>query len=248
MLGGGHDEVHADALADACEDGGRAHRELVAAVHLVRDIGLVPRRPVRLAVEAEARPSEAGLLFGQRDGTFDVRAPVGPHDRAVLALERVAQFVVVRLGRGGDAVTAQLAPPGVVRVDQLRERRRLGRVGLRDNQRLGRRGRQRLCQFGHPDLLSTSRSSPLRVERVLRLIKGPASPRARGVPPARSGSADRRGWGCVYAGHELGYPAERCQGANGFSTPRSAGSSSGKCRSRSVRIELSSTQSMPSFV
>src|SRR3954453_12363213 len=40
----------------------------------------------------------------------------------------------------------------------------------------------------------------------------------------------------------------RRQGANGFSTPSSAGSSSGKCRSSSVRIELLSTQSMPSAV
>ena len=32
----------------------------------------------------------------------------------------------------------------------------------------------------------------------------------------------------VDAGRELGHAAERCQGANGFSTPRSAGSSSGK--------------------
>ena len=38
------------------------------------------------------------------------------------------------------------------------------------------------------------------------------------------------------------------QGAKGFSTPSSVGSSSGKCRSRSVRIELLSTQSMPSAV
>ena len=52
----------------------------------------------------------------------------------------------------------------------------------------------------------------------------------------------------VDAGSELDHTADRCQGANGFSTPRNAGSSSGKCRSSSVRIELSSTQSMPSFV
>ena len=52
----------------------------------------------------------------------------------------------------------------------------------------------------------------------------------------------------VDAGRELDHAADRCHGANGFSTPRSAGSSSGKCRSSSVRIELSSTQSMPSFV
>ena len=42
--------------------------------------------------------------------------------------------------------------------------------------------------------------------------------------------------------------AARCQGANGFATPCSAGSSSGKCRRSSVRIELLSTQSMPSRV
>ena len=52
----------------------------------------------------------------------------------------------------------------------------------------------------------------------------------------------------VDAGRELDHTAGRCQGANGFSTPCNAGSSSGKCRSSSVRIELSSTQSMPSFV
>ena len=40
----------------------------------------------------------------------------------------------------------------------------------------------------------------------------------------------------------------RFQGANGFSTPCSAGSSSGKWRRSSVRIELPSTQSMPSCV
>ena len=54
------------------------------------------------------------------------------------------------------------------------------------------------------------------------------------------------------AGRELfhGEPAApaRCQGANGFATPRSAGSSSGKWRRSSVRIELPSTQSIPSFV
>src|SRR5215813_9382435 len=40
----------------------------------------------------------------------------------------------------------------------------------------------------------------------------------------------------------------RFQGANGFATPCNAGSSSGWCRSSSVRIELLSTQSMPSLV
>lgn len=48
-------------------------------------------------------------------------------------------------------------------------------------------------------------------------------------------------------GHGAVAPA-RCQGANGFATPCSAGSSSGKWRRSSVRIELLSTQSMPSFV
>ncbi len=52
----------------------------------------------------------------------------------------------------------------------------------------------------------------------------------------------------VDARSELGHALARGHGANGLSTPRSAGSSSGKWRSRSVRIELSSTQSMPSFV
>ena len=42
--------------------------------------------------------------------------------------------------------------------------------------------------------------------------------------------------------------AARCQGANGFATPASAGSSSGKWRRSSVRIELASTQSSPSCV
>src|SRR5207253_9754003 len=42
--------------------------------------------------------------------------------------------------------------------------------------------------------------------------------------------------------------APRFQGANGFLTPRNAGSSSGKWRSRTVRIVLPSIQSMPSFV
>ena len=56
----------------------------------------------------------------------------------------------------------------------------------------------------------------------------------------------------VNAGRELGHgegdaPA-RTQGAKGFATPRSVGSSSGKWRRSSVRIELFSTQSIPSFV
>ena len=37
----------------------------------------------------------------------------------------------------------------------------------------------------------------------------------------------------------------RCQGANGFATPSSAGSSSGQWRRSTVRIVLASTQSMP---
>ena len=52
----------------------------------------------------------------------------------------------------------------------------------------------------------------------------------------------------VDAGSELGHDVARCHGANGFSTPCSAGSSSGKCRSSSVRMLLFSTQSSPSRV
>ena len=43
-------------------------------------------------------------------------------------------------------------------------------------------------------------------------------------------------------------PTVRRQGANGFATPRSAGSSSGKWRSSTVRIVLFSTQSSPACV
>src|SRR3954453_15912661 len=52
----------------------------------------------------------------------------------------------------------------------------------------------------------------------------------------------------VDPGRELRHAVARRQGAKGFSTPWSAGSSSGKCRSSSVRIELLSTHSMPSAV
>ena len=48
-------------------------------------------------------------------------------------------------------------------------------------------------------------------------------------------------------GHDAPVPA-RGHGAKGFFTPCSAGSSSGKWRRSSVRIELLSTQSMPSLV
>src|SRR4051794_17527203 len=52
----------------------------------------------------------------------------------------------------------------------------------------------------------------------------------------------------VDAGSELLHERASCHGANGFLTPRSADSSSGKWRRSSVRIEFDSTQSMPSFV
>ena len=53
----------------------------------------------------------------------------------------------------------------------------------------------------------------------------------------------------VDARRDLGHVEwARCQGANGFATPASAGSSSGKWRRSSVRIEVASTQSSPSWV
>jgi hypothetical protein len=65
-----------------------------------------------------------------------------------------------------------------------------------------------------------------------------------GVHAAALGVAE-----AVDARRELSHEtAERCQGANGLATRWSAGSSSGKWRSSSVRIEFASTQSMPCLV
>ena len=45
-------ELHADALPDTLENRVRAHRELVAPMELLRDVGEVLCRPVRLAMES----------------------------------------------------------------------------------------------------------------------------------------------------------------------------------------------------
>ena len=83
-----------------------------------------------------------------------------------------------------------------------------------------------------------------------------ASPATRGTRTAARSDA---GVGAPEAGHQLldasgAHPDRlfprptRFQGANAFSTPRSAGSSSGKCRSSTSPSSFVSTQSSPARV
>src|SRR5438094_139993 len=86
----------------------------------------------KFTASASPAASEAARARGRRDGALDGRAPERVDDRPVERLEPLADAVVVGgCARAPVAVLAQLAPPRVVRVDELRERRVVTLDGVR---------------------------------------------------------------------------------------------------------------------
>ncbi len=143
------DAAKRDQLARAAQDLLDPHGERLAVVERFRDLGLVPRRPVRHAVEARDvlvaphahRPPS--LLHRERDRGGVAHGPVGVLDLPVLVLEiapLAPELVLERPVRlpavAGTAV--QLDFPRPVRTDEIGKGHDLGCV-LRPGTRWTRR-------------------------------------------------------------------------------------------------------------
>jgi len=208
---GRDDELHADALAHPAEDGVRSDCELVAAVQRGCDSGRALGCPVAFAVEAPGRahPTVEAPFLGERNGAFDVGAPIGADDLSVPLLECMPGGVVSRGESWVDGCVGAVTPPVEVRVDELAERHRVcvcARIAFNADLLGGCRGQGR-SQLGHSTNLrlssrrsGSSESTPIRpmsqaLCQAIDTLGYPARQRAPGIyrlVAALSRAADNR--------------------------------------------------------